>query len=137
MFDYFTNAKVRVVTAAAIRPKSSYYNVRDNFISTVSFEDGSIATLTYTVMGSKDHPKEQCEIFCDGKVIVLSDYKCLSISGSNVKGLKTSTQDKGHNQELAEFAGAILHGAVWPIPLWQQMQAMEIAFEVQTQLDCL
>jgi predicted dehydrogenase/threonine dehydrogenase-like Zn-dependent dehydrogenase len=135
-FNYITGARVAGVIATAIRPKSMYYSVRDNFIATVSFEDGSIATLTYTVMGSKDYPKEQCEIYCDGKVLVLMDYQRLTISGSNVKGLKTPLQDKGHNQELVEFARSILHGTGWPIPLWQQIQAMEIAFEIETHLTC-
>ena len=39
--------------------------------------------------------------------------------------------DKGHKQEIIEFAQAILKKGPQPIPLWQQFQAMEIAFEVE------
>lgn len=133
-FNYITGARVAGISATAIRPKSMYYSARDNFVATVAYEDGSVATLSYTVMGSKDYPKEQCEIYCDGKVLVLTDYQSLTISGSKAKGLKTPVQDKGHNQELVEFAESILHGTEWPILLWQQIQAMEIAFEVEAHL---
>ena len=34
-------------------------------------------------------------------------------------------------EELSAFAQAINIGSEWPIPLWQQLQAMEIAFAVE------
>jgi hypothetical protein len=38
---------------------------------------------------------------------------------------------KKQKQELEMFAKAIKQGGEWAIPLWQQVQAMEIAFEVE------
>ena len=39
--------------------------------------------------------------------------------------------DKGHAGELAAFRRAVLGETAWPIPLWQQTQAMRIAFQVE------
>jgi len=57
----------------------------------------------------------------------------LSIAGAATKSIQSKTMDKGQKQELEMFAKAIKQGEEWAIPLWQQVQAMEIAFEVEEQ----
>ncbi len=116
LFTYLTGSKVIRVEAQSIKSSTN-----DNFIATMTFHDGSIATLTYTSLGSKDYPKEQLEVFVDGKVLVINDYKSPS----------SSKPEKGQREELIAFAKAIKEGGAWPIPLWQQAQAMEIAFQVE------
>ncbi|OAD22482.1 oxidoreductase domain-containing protein [Candidatus Thiomargarita nelsonii] len=71
------------------------------------------------------------EVYVDGKVLVMNDYHKLDIVGVKAKGIQSKTMDKGQKQELEMFAQAIKQGGEWPIPLWQQVQAMEIAFEVE------
>ncbi len=100
----------------------------------MSFEDGSIATLTYTAMGSPAHPKEQLEVFAEGRVLVLDDYRRLTVAGGGQGPRTRELPDKGHRDELEAFARAILAGGEWPIPLWQQVQATEIAFAVEEQI---
>ena len=134
LFTYLTGAKVEAVSTHAICPTTSYYGVTDNFVVTMRFDDGSVATLTYTALGSKACSKERMEIYVDGKVLSLDDYKILEIVGARHKGLKTSIMDKGQRQELIEFADSIFAGGEWPIPLWQQIQATEIALRVEEQI---
>lgn len=134
LFTYLIGSRVSDVTAYAITPKTGYYSARDNFVATLRFEDGSVASLTYTALGSAEHPKERMEVYVDGKVIVLDDYKRLSIAGAKFKPLETPSADKGHKEELAEFARVIQQGGEWPIPLWQQLQATTIALRVEDQL---
>jgi predicted dehydrogenase/threonine dehydrogenase-like Zn-dependent dehydrogenase len=131
LFTYLTGARVEAVSSHAIRPATGYYGSTDNFIATMRFTDGSIATLTYTALGSKAYPKERMEVYVDGKVLILDDYRTLDIVGASQKGVKTQMIDKGQKQELVEFANCILNGAEWPIPLWQQIQATEIALRVE------
>lgn len=135
LFTYLTNAKVTSVSAATIGGHSGHHLSSDNFVATITLDDGSLATLTYTAMGSSDFPKEQCEVFCDGVVYQLDEYRKLTAHGSKSKGLTTHHPEKGHRQELAAFAHSIQAGGDWPIPLWQQLQAMRIAFEVEKQLN--
>ena len=66
--------------------------------------DGSIANLTYTALGSKDHAKERLEIFTDGKVISLDDYKTLTVAGANRRPTRTRLPEKGQKEELEAFA---------------------------------
>jgi hypothetical protein len=46
----------------------------------------------------------------------------LTIIGATTKGIQSKTMDKGQT---------IKPGGEWAIPLWQQVQAMEIAFDVE------
>jgi predicted dehydrogenase/threonine dehydrogenase-like Zn-dependent dehydrogenase len=124
LFTYLTGSKVIKIDTQSIRSQTN-----DNFLASMTFQDGSIATLTYTSLGSKEHPKEKLEVFCDGKVIEMIDYKSLSLPK-----MESSFAEKGQKEELIAFAKAIQEGGNWPIPLWQQAQAMEIAFEVEEQL---
>lgn len=134
LFTYLTNSKVVKVDAQAIRPTTRHYSHSDNFVATMTFEDGSVANLTYTALGTKEYPKEQLEVFVDGKVLVLEDYKRLSVKGAKARGEETKIIDKGQKQELKALADAIQIRGEWPIPLWQQVQVTEIALAVESKL---
>ncbi len=134
LFTFFINSKVVSIQARSLTPKTDHYSSRDNFVAILGFEDGSVATLTYTALGSSEFPKEQMEIYSDGKVLTLDDYKQLRIHGSNAKGVTSKLTDKGHKRELEAFAETLEKGGEWPIPLWQQLQATEIALGVEDQL---
>jgi predicted dehydrogenase len=134
LFTYFTGSKVTSVTAESFTPKTGYYQKNDNFVVTLKFADGSVAILTYTALGCNAYPKEELEIFVDGKVLVLDDYRELRIYGGKDRGIKEKLVEKGQKEELIAFAQVIQEGGPWPNPLWQQIQAMEIAFEVERQI---
>ncbi|NGX50639.1 MAG: 4-carboxy-2-hydroxymuconate-6-semialdehyde dehydrogenase [Chlamydiae bacterium] len=118
LFTYLTGSRVVEINAQSISPRSEKFQINENFVATMQFEDGSLATLTYTSLGSKSYPKELMEIYVDGKVLHLDEYK----------------KSKGQREELQAFGDAILSGSEWPIPLWQQIQATEISLSVEEQL---
>ena len=130
-FTFLTGQPVRRVQAQPITPGSSQYGLFDNFVATISFVDGSVATLTYTAMGAKEHPKELLEIYCEGKVIVMEDFKKLFLKGIRSSQEESRIQNKGHREELLAFATAIRRGGELATPFWQQAQATRIAIEVE------
>jgi predicted dehydrogenase len=134
LFTSLTGSRVVDVHAQTVRPATGHYSPSDNFVATVRFEDGSLGTLAYTAMGSADHPKEQLEIFVDGRVVILDDYRRVTVSGGKGSGTATSTTQKGHREMLIALSDAIRAGGEWPNPLWQQLQATEIALAVEPQL---
>jgi polar amino acid transport system substrate-binding protein len=80
--------------------------------------DGSIASIVYTASGDSSVPKEYVEIFCDGKVAVIDDFKTGSFVASGKKTrLGGSTQDKGHAAEVAAFFNAVRGSTGAPIEL--------------------
>jgi predicted dehydrogenase len=136
IYDLFTclaDSKVVSLSAQAVKPTTKHYARNDNFVSTLSFADGSVANLIYTALGHKDISKEKAELYVDGKIAVLDDYKSLSVYGAKNISLQTRLQEKGLLIELEHFAKGIQTG-VWPIPLWQQLQVSEIAFAVEEML---
>ncbi len=133
LFSYLADKEVTEISAHAIAPRTRHYQRNDNFVATMSFADGSVATLTYTALGAKDYPKEMADLYVDGKIAVLKDYRSLDVLGVKGKSLKTTVQDKGLRDELIAFGDAINSGN-WAIPWSEQLQAAQIAFEVEKQL---
>ena len=75
------------------------------------------------------------DIYFDNKIISLTDYQKLTGHGVKINTIETKISEKGQLEEIKAFADAIKSGlAESPIPLWQQLQAMEIAFAVEKQI---
>ena len=90
--------------------------------------------MTYTALGDNAYPKEKMEVFADGKVIVLQDYKTVQVHGGKHKGWSSKAVQKGQLQELEALADTLLRGKPWPICLAEQIQATRIGFEVEQQI---
>jgi predicted dehydrogenase/threonine dehydrogenase-like Zn-dependent dehydrogenase len=131
LFTFFTDSRCTTVEVQTIQPQPGYYSNRDNFVATLTFADGSVASLTYTALGHPHFPKEQLEIFVDHKVLLLDNYQRLKVYGAKVAGLESKIVDKGQKEELEAWAHTIQRGGEWPIPLWQQAQATRIALQVE------
>lgn len=137
IYDLFTALSGAACTGtqvAALEPGEGMYRRDDNFAASFTFADGSIASLLYTALGSSDHPKERMEVFSDGRVLALDDYKSLSIAGAKAKGVELAAPDKGHAACLSAFVEAASGRTGLPIPLWQQLQASRMALAVEAAL---
>jgi predicted dehydrogenase/threonine dehydrogenase-like Zn-dependent dehydrogenase len=138
MYDVFRSligAPVRAVSASSIDPRDRPYLKNDNFVATVSYADGSLATLTYTALGPKTGlGKERIEVFCDGETWVVDDFKKL-IKGSDGSVLWQSAEpDKGHFEELSRMGDAIATGAPSPISFDEIVETTALALHVEDQL---
>lgn len=133
LFSALTGASPVAITAQAIRPASRHWRRNDNFVATVTYSDGSVCSLAYTALGSAAHPKERMDVFCDGFVIVLDDYRELAVAGRRATGWSAAGAQKGQYEELEALAAALAQGR-WPIPLRQQLEVMRVSFEVERQL---
>jgi predicted dehydrogenase/threonine dehydrogenase-like Zn-dependent dehydrogenase len=109
LFRYFTKSEVESVDVSSISSNAEHISPFDNFSATVKYQDGSICSLIYTAMGSKDMSKEYIEIYSKNKVLVIDDFKRLDIYGKNIRGWQ-GKQDKGHLEELKELGLAIQEG---------------------------
>ena len=93
--------------------------VRDDKMAIImQFADGSVGTVNYFSNGSKSYPKETLEIFSDGRVLRVENFRATRGYGfAGFKKFKTSRQDKGHNAEVAAFIERIAEGGSPLIPL--------------------
>lgn len=129
--DYVINLVGQVpasVYAASMPNKGKY--AQDNLTVTLSFEDGSIGVVTYLANGDKSLPKEYCEVFCDGSVARLHDYRSLELTqGGKTRTIKSALrQDKGHQALWEKFVRGYLEKTVPPIPYDQIIGGMKAVF---------
>ena len=137
LFNYFTGSEIKEVSAFSIDPKSRNIMSNDNFTAILKYSDGSVCSLTYTALGNNDVPKEIMDIYFDGKIISLNDYKEIKVSGINNQNIALPYSDKGHLNELKYFSSFIKNkdiAEIGPIPLWQLFQATNISFEIEKQI---
>src|SRR5665213_2140512 len=92
-FTFLTGARVRSVSAVAAGGKILHPS--ENFTASIGFDDGSIASLTYTAAGTSEVPKERVEIFVDGKVMEIDDFRSLRTAGIKLAAALSSRLPPG------------------------------------------
>ena len=87
----------------------------DNVAVSLSFEDGSLATILYTARGDASQNKERYEIFCAEKNILIDDFRRLEISFNNKRSVTSGSQNKGFKPALKAFINAVITKSTPPI----------------------
>lgn len=136
LFNHLTRSACISVSVDHISPTGLQWNSNDNFVATLKYANGSVCTLTYTSMGAKGFPKETCEVFFDGQVLILNDYK--EVVHHSAMGKKIyNCSGKGHLEELEALADCLKGNKAWPITLEEQISATEISFKVEELLNTI
>ena len=133
LFAYLIGAPVADVTATAIRSSAADCSGDENFVATLRYGDGSVCTLLYTALGARDFPKEAMEIYADGTVVTLDDYRALEVHGGKGAGMRTVLQDKGHRAELEAFHRFATGQAEAPMRLEEMVEVTELSFAISDQ----
>jgi predicted dehydrogenase/threonine dehydrogenase-like Zn-dependent dehydrogenase len=134
LFNYLTGTAVLKIQVNALGNASRHWGWRDNFIATLTYEDDSVCSLIYTAMGHRDYAKERMDVFCDGKVASLDDYRSLNVFGLKGAEWRSQLQDKGQLEELRSLAACLRKDQPWPISLEQQLSATRISYSVEDAL---
>lgn len=100
----------------------------DKMTVNLSFADGSIGVIHYWANGSKSYPKERVEVFSEGRVLVIDNWRRLAgFDWPAVKAMRMS-QDKGHKSEVALFLERIASGGEPLIPFDQLEMVTRASF---------
>jgi len=85
----------------------------DNVVITIKFSDGSVGDITYSASGDRAYSREQVEIFCEGKSVVLKDFKeTLFYMNGKKSNFKTFNQEMGYREEIEHFKKVICSRAL-------------------------
>ncbi len=99
--------------------------VKDTFTIQIRFLDNSMGTIHYFANGHKSFPKERLEIFVNGSIFQLDNFKRLRSWGKgNHRNISLINQDKGQSECVKQFISSIRNNTQSPIPIEQ-------IFEVQ------
>jgi predicted dehydrogenase/threonine dehydrogenase-like Zn-dependent dehydrogenase len=111
-------ARSRPETVHAVSLGKEAGVLADSFAVTLAFENGAIGQVLYAGSGDPSYPKERLELFAEGMVAVIDDFRQAEvIRGGKSRKLRLPRQDKGHAEEIRRFNEAIRTGGPMPIPL--------------------
>lgn len=103
----------------------------DNLIATLTYADGSIAKLAYVTHGDPKYPKEMMEVFADGKVARMDNFRRTEIwRNGKCRTSRAAGIDKGQKQELAAFIEAVKSGGEMPVPVESLIATTAATFAV-------
>jgi predicted dehydrogenase len=103
------------VHAASIRTADRRDVEEDSIVVTLTYADGSLATIQYLAHGSSQVPKERAEVCADGVTAVLDNFRQTTFHGSGARPV-SGRQAKGFDEEIAAFLRTVRGGGEWPIP---------------------
>jgi predicted dehydrogenase len=98
----------------------------DDVVVTLSFMNGSVASIGYYCGGDRSFSKERIEVFGGGNVAVIDDFRRgWTVSGGRRRHLGGwwGGPRKGHREELEAFIEAVRHGRPSPISFEESVQA--------------
>jgi len=135
LINFFTNSEVLSVKTSSISHPSSALFSKDNFISIIKYTDGSIASLIYTSQGSDKLSKELIEVFCEGEVYIIDDFKSFTSYRKKIKKESSRKIEKGYLEELREFGLHILKGSNLSCNLFDFINATNLSFIIDSQVN--
>lgn len=111
LMRYLVGSEITNVDAKSIRSSLSQSIDDDKASLTLEFKDGSMGTINYFANGSKDFPKERIELFYDGKILQLNNFKKLKGFGlKRFKKMNLFSQNKGQTECIKEFVDSLHNG---------------------------
>jgi len=126
LLTFFVGVAPVSVTAHALPDNGKYRE--DNVSMTLIFPDGSVGVVDYLANGEKSFPKERIEVFCDGRIAVLDDFRTLEMTQDGRRKVVKQAQDKGWRKEWDAFSKSIRDGGQPPIPYEQLIGVTKATF---------
>lgn len=124
---------LRHVAAAPITDSSIVAmdtKTRDSVTISLRFADGSLGTIHYLANGSKAMDKERLEVFCDGGVLRLENFRQLvGIGWPGFRKLRLGRQDKGQAACARAFVESMQSGEA-VIPRDELLEVAKITIEL-------
>jgi len=107
---------------------------RDTVSIQLVFADGSVGTIHYFANGSKSYPKERLEVFVEGRVLQLDNFRRMRGFGwPGFRSMNLWTQDKGQAACARAFVRAVEEGGKPPIPVDELFEVSRVTIEIAEQ----
>ena len=125
LLSYICGAKI--VSVASAQMGKGVAVKEDKMSMVLSFEDGSVGTVNYFGNGSKSYPKEVLEVFSEGRILRLNNFRTLECYGfKGFKKFKTRKMNKGHQAQVDAFVERVVNGGE-PLILMDQLVNVALA----------
>ena len=102
--QYITGSKPVKVYAERVGGNDKTIVNDDNIDIVIKFLDGSLGNIFYSASGDRQYPRENIEVFSEGKTIVIEDFKKTILYLNGKKSVyKTFNQEIGYKEEIRHF----------------------------------
>jgi len=130
LLRYLVGAPIASVETTNLRTREGVA-LEDNAVVTLGFADGSLGSIHYLANGHRAFPKERVEVFCDGRILQLDNFRHLRGWGwPGFNGLKLWRQDKGNRNCAEAFVRAVASGGPAPVPFEELVEVTRATFEM-------
>lgn len=100
-------------------------------IVSLTFEDGSIASIEYVTSGSRRIPKERIELSVSGKTLWINNFRAVrGFDWTGAGRVAFFGQDKGHAGLLDAFLQSVTNAAPEPIPVDEIFEVAQVVIDI-------
>lgn len=123
---FLSGSKVKSVcmNSMGVQPEEN----TDNVSILLKLENGSNATINYFANGSKAYSKERFEVYHEGRVLVLDNWRKLKGYGFKNFSSASSGQDKGHQSQFNLLMQSVKNGGGQIIPMDELINTTKTTF---------
>jgi predicted dehydrogenase/threonine dehydrogenase-like Zn-dependent dehydrogenase len=107
---------------------------RDAVSILLRFSDGSTGTIIYSSLGDPSISKEYIEVFANGQVVQIDDFRRIVVTAKGKSRASKSAQDKGQNSLVSAFLEATRGQREAPIPFEDLVAVTETTFAIEESL---
>jgi predicted dehydrogenase/threonine dehydrogenase-like Zn-dependent dehydrogenase len=133
---HLVNSPIVAVAARSVGKNAGQQIPDDKTSMTLSFEDGSFATILYLANGASSFPKERIEVFSGGGILQLDNFRKLRGYGwPGFRAMNLWRQDKGQNACVQEFLAAIKAGTS-AIPSSELFEVAKATLDIAETIRC-
>jgi len=131
LIQFLTGSLPVEVYAKTISGEIREHIPEDNLVINLKMMNGSVASITYTALGTKSYPREKIEVFGGGSVAVIDNFKTfLYLQDGNKVSKSSSNIDKGHYNEISAFFRAIKKGENMPVRFEEYVYTTLTTFKI-------
>lgn len=120
---------------SAMDPSKLPNDSKENYVISIAFANGSVASINYYMNGSKSLPKENLKFINNGSTFVINNFKKLIVSGtSKIKNKNLLWIDKGQNNFISSFVDS-LKNSIPLIPYDELFEVAEVCINLSKDID--
>jgi predicted dehydrogenase len=135
LMRHLVGYEISSVRATSLKDSTDGRAVEDCASITLGFVDGSMGTIHYFANGSSLFPKERIEVFTEGKVLQLDNFR--KLKGYGWKGFAKMNlwrQNKGQAECIKSFVDSITLGSAPSIPVNEIFEVTRVSLEASDQI---
>ncbi len=130
LIRFLTGQPIESIQTVCMNNPLSQNKAPDTMTISLACKDGSIGTIHYFANGSKDFPKERIEVFSNGRILQIDNFKNLHYFGwQGAKNQALWAQDKGQEACAAAFVKAVENGLKTPVSFEELYEVASITLQ--------